>query len=218
DHVNLLALADRSKYRNRIHFPGEVRHDMLVDWYSHGDIFVYTSVSETFGNVVNEALWCGLPAVALNDRMGVAHQVADEVNGFLIEPNRASTDREFASACLLLTRDHNLRRKMSEEAANLSRRNAHPDVVLGRFESIYGEAHEHCRSTVIKPLSERSRVRQLKAFAHHVSRWSWYNGWLLAIAHAATRLGASRSGAAIEHVNTATRGEVKTQTSTRAAV
>lgn len=217
DHANLLALADKSAHRNRIHFPGEVRHDMLVDWYSHADLFVYTSVSETFGNVVNEALWCGLPAVALNDRMGVAHQVADGVNGFLVNPGQAGTDREFASGCLLLTRDHNLRRKMSEQAANLSRRNAHPDVVLGRFESIYGAAHEHCRSTVIKPLSERSRVSQLRAFAHHVSRWSWYNGWLLAIAHTATRLGATRGGASIEHVATSPREEASTPTTSRRA-
>ena len=199
DHANLVEQAHRSPYGDRIHFPGEAKHQQLVDWYAHGDVFVYTSVSETFGNVVNEALWCGLPTVALDDHMGVAHQVADEVNGFLVKPNRLLTNEGFAAACLLLTSAPPLRRRMSEEAINLARANSHPDVVLSRFERIYGEAKAHCVERVREPLSERSPIAQARSLAGHLSKWSWYNGLLLTIAHAVTRLGASRKGGASQH-------------------
>ncbi|MGM0575909.1 MAG: glycosyltransferase [Myxococcota bacterium] len=199
DHANLVAQAERGPHADRIHFPGESSHDTLVDWYAHGDIFVYTSVSETFGNVVNEALWCGLPVVGLDDRMGVAHQLADGVNGFLVQPNRGDTDQRFAAAALRLVRSETLRQKMGEEGANLSRCSSHPDVVLRRFELIYGEARDHARRAVPVPLSERSRLAQARRFAFHMSRWAWWNGLLLSIAHTATRLGAARQAEASQH-------------------
>ena len=192
DHSNLVARAMNTPYADRFHFPGEVRHANLVDWYGHGDVFVYTSLSETFGNVVNEALWCGLPAVALDDRMGVAHQIADEVNGFLVEPDREDTDEEFASACLLLSRSSTLRQQMGEQGANLSRRSSHPDIVISRFEAIYERAKAHCVSTVPNRLADASRAAQMRAFAFHISRWAMWNTAVLGIAYTATAVGAGR--------------------------
>ncbi len=198
DHSSLVDYANATGYGDRIHFPGEVSHAATVDWYAHADVFVYTSLSETFGNVVNEALWCGLPVVALDDRMGVAHQVADEINGFLVAPDHPDTDEEFAGACLLLTRSHMLRQQMGEQAANLSRMSSHPDVVLRRFEGIYAEAIDHARKTVPVPLSTRSRFAQMKAFAGAVGRWAWWNGALLSTAYA-TNAVAGRKGGATQH-------------------
>ena len=200
DHANLVERALATPFGDRINLPGEQSHEQLVDWYAHADLFVYTSVSETFGNVVNEALWCGLPVVALDDRMGVSHQVANEVNGFLIEPEREHTGEAYASAVLLLTRSETLRRQMGEQGANLSRRSSHPDVVMSRFESIYGLASEHCRATVREPLSSASRLTQMRKFAFYMSRWAWWNGALLGIAYAATKTGAGRKGGFSQHV------------------
>ena len=200
DHANLVAQSAASPYHERIHFSGEVPHDRLVDWYSHADVFAYTSVSETFGNVVNEALWCGLPVVALNDRMGVAQQVVHQVNGFLIEPNRVDTEAEFAAATLDLLASRDMRRQMAEEAATISRRTSHPDVVLGRIEQIYGDAQAHCRRTVTTPLSRRSRVVQYRALMKRLSAWIVWTGMLLGIAHAATRLGAGRTEPTSQYV------------------
>ena len=199
DHANLVRQAAATPCANRIHFPGEANHGELVDWYAHADLFVYTSVSETFGNVVNEALWCGLPVVALDDRMGVAHQVAHDVNGFLIRPRCADTDTEFAAAVLRLCHNQRRRREMAAEAASFSRRTSHLDVVLKRFERIYGDAQAHCRATVKTPLSEQSKFAQLRSFADNMGQWAWWNGLLLTVAHTATRLGAARKGGANQH-------------------
>ena len=176
DHQNLVEQAQRTPFANRIHFPGEISHGALVDWYAHGDIFVYTSLSETFGNVVNEALWCGLPVVALDDRMGVAHQVAHEVNGFLIAPDKSNTDEAFAAACVLLSRSATLRQQMGEQGANLSRASSKPEIVIGRFEAIYEAALEHRKTVLPKLLKDQSRLKQIRAFAKHIGSWAYWNG------------------------------------------
>lgn len=192
-HEALKAQGAASRYADRILFPGEIRHNKLVDWYAHADLFVYTSVSETFGNVVNEALWTGLPVVALNDRMGVAHQVLDGVNGRLIEPACSDTAAKFAEAVLEVLRDRGLHNAMAAKAANLSRRTSHPDVVLGRFERIYEQAIRRVHDTVPVPLSERSKAVQMATFAKAVGTWSVYAGTILGLGHTTGKLGLNRA-------------------------
>ena len=197
DHDNLKALAKRSRHADRIFFPGEVAHGSLVDWYAHADVFVYTSLSETFGNVVNEALWCGLPVVALDDKMGVAHQIADTVNGFLVAPNRTDSRHVFAQRCVDLVGDRRFRRQIAAEAATLARRTSHPDVVIGRFEKIYEEASRHAHDSVTDPLCNQSLYQQRKALVAHTARWARWNYSLLAVSNTIGKLGFGRK----EHVS-----------------
>ncbi len=199
DHKNLYEYVRRQACADRIYLPGEASHQDLVNWYAHADLFVYTSVSETFGNVVNEALWSGLPVVALDDQMGVAGQVVDDVNGHLIDPDRPDGNAAFAATCVNLLRDRSRRRAMGEQAANLSRLNSHPDVVLKRFEQIYADAQDHCRRTLPVPLVHQGFGSQIRAFSREMSLWVGGHALVLGIAHAATRLGAARTGGAIQH-------------------
>ena len=192
EHDNLKALARTLESRARIHFPGEVSHTNLVDWYRAADLFVYTSVSETFGNVVNEALWCGLPVVALDDKMGVAHQVEHEVNGFLVQPDTETTNEEFGNNALLLLGNADLRTRMGREARDICHERSHPDRVVKRFESIYETAVVHARTTVRKPLSKRSTFAQKWALRRRLAVWSYWNGSLIWLAKLATAVGAGR--------------------------
>jgi phosphatidylinositol alpha 1,6-mannosyltransferase len=50
-------------------FAGSQRGERLSQWYASGDIFVFPSTTETFANVVQEAMASGLPAVVV-DRGG----------------------------------------------------------------------------------------------------------------------------------------------------
>jgi len=192
DHDNLVALANRGRHADRVHFPGEVAHGRLVDWYARASVFVYTSLSETFGNVVNEALWCGLPVVALDDQMGVAHQVTDGANGFLVKPHHLDTNEAFARATVALLRDRSLQNRMATQAATLSRQTSAPAVVLSKFERIYGEATESARRAVTRPLADAPVWQQRAALARHVAVWARWNYSLLLVSNTLGRLGFGR--------------------------
>ena len=63
-------------------FPGVRRGDDLARHYASGDLFLFASVTETFGNVVTEALASGLVVVAYDYAAARAH-VREGENGFL---------------------------------------------------------------------------------------------------------------------------------------
>jgi phosphatidylinositol alpha 1,6-mannosyltransferase len=75
----------------RAHFTGVLRGDLLSTAYANMDVFVFPSHTDTFGNVVLEALASGLPAVVTPEG-GPATFVRDGVTG------RVVPDEEFAGA------------------------------------------------------------------------------------------------------------------------
>lgn len=66
-------------------FAGALPHEKLAELYASADIFLFTSVSETYGNVVAEALASGLPCVIANGG-GSADLVDEGVSGFKCQP------------------------------------------------------------------------------------------------------------------------------------
>ena len=73
---------------HRVFFTGEVPWTTMPDFYRYADVFMHASLSETYGNVMGEALWCGTPTVAFADGMGVSAQIHDGVSGVLFAPAR----------------------------------------------------------------------------------------------------------------------------------
>lgn len=45
------------------YFTGKIDHESLAELYASSDVFLFPSVSETYGNVVAEAMASGLPCV-----------------------------------------------------------------------------------------------------------------------------------------------------------
>ena len=126
-------------------FLGEQPIESMARWYRAADAFVYTSLSETYGQVVSEALWCGLPVVALADDMGVSGQVANDADGFLIEPGRADTHDRFAEAVLSLVRLDGLREQMKSEAVRRARERCDVDRCIARYYNAFESAREHAQ-------------------------------------------------------------------------
>ena len=184
----LIRKAEETGYADRIWFPGEVPHEDVNEWFSHADIFPYAAIFETFGNVINEASWCGLPVVAFDDQMGVAHQIDHGFNGFLVTPDRPDTDDLFARYCLELGTNDNMRHRISENGRRRSREVAHPDKIMRRFEAIYEKATENCQREVPAPLANGSRAQQLKALVTRIGPWAKYNYMLMGLSGVATRL------------------------------
>ena len=94
------------------HFAGHQSGEGLARWYASADVFVFPSTTETFGNVVLEALASGLPAVVV-DRGGPPDMIEPGVNGFVAPANRPA---ELAERVEVLLRDPELRVRMGRSA------------------------------------------------------------------------------------------------------
>jgi glycosyltransferase involved in cell wall biosynthesis len=75
--------------RYKAHFVGYLRGEELAAAYASADAFVYASETETMGNVVLEAMACGLPVVAAR-AAGVTSLVQHGSDGFLFTPRNAT--------------------------------------------------------------------------------------------------------------------------------
>jgi glycosyltransferase involved in cell wall biosynthesis len=92
---------------------GYQRGEALADHYAACDLFAFASLTETFGNVILEAMASGLPVVALRAG-GPGDIVRPGITGTLIDPSEPP-DR-FADALIALVDDPSLRRRTAASA------------------------------------------------------------------------------------------------------
>ena len=93
---------------DRVTFVGPVAQNELFNWYSKGDIFVYPSLYENFGQPILEAAAAGLPIVSA--AVGVAQEIiTDNETGFLFNGD----DQELTDRITQLT-DLSLRKEMGK--------------------------------------------------------------------------------------------------------
>lgn len=93
----------------RAEFPGVLRGEALARAYAGMDVFVFPSHTDTFGNVVLEALASGVPAVVTPDG-GPCSLVRDGETGFVV------FDGEFTGAVARILGNPLLHRTMREKA------------------------------------------------------------------------------------------------------
>ena len=123
-------------------FVGVQRGEALAQHYASADVFVFPSLSETFGNVTLEALASGLPVVAY-DAAAASEYVEDCGSGLLVKPGE---DLAFIAAVCSLAWQHRHFMAMRERART-SALKANWDAVLGKFETHLGEAVYACETS-----------------------------------------------------------------------
>lgn len=89
-------------------FCGLQRGDAVARHYASGDLFLFPSRTETFGNVTLEALACGVPTVAFDS--GAAHEYLHGSGGGVAT---GPCDADFIDAALQVATDNPRRRAMS---------------------------------------------------------------------------------------------------------
>ena len=109
-------------------FCGVLSGEPLATAYANMDVFAFPSHTDTFGNVVQEALASGVPAVVTGSG-GPRFIVRHGTSGFVTE-----TDDEFCDRVVALARDEFLRCEMGR-AARLQTENQSWDRV---FAEVYG--------------------------------------------------------------------------------
>jgi 1,2-diacylglycerol 3-alpha-glucosyltransferase len=103
----LEAAVDAAGLRGRVSFTGYVARERTFDYYGLSEVFVFSSLTETQGLVLLEAMSEGVPVVALS-AMGVAELMADgrggltvcpgDLEGFSAAVERLLADRELHEA------------------------------------------------------------------------------------------------------------------------
>jgi glycosyltransferase involved in cell wall biosynthesis len=114
-------------------FVGYQGGEDLADHYAAADLFAFASLTETFGNVVLEALASGLPSVVIRAG-GVGEIVRSGETGILIEPEDPPS--QMARALIGLVDDPTLRREMAE-AARAYALSQTWDAIMGRLRDRY---------------------------------------------------------------------------------
>jgi len=113
-------------------FCGVQRGDALARHFASGDLFLFPSRSETFGNVTLEAMASGVATVAFD--YGAAREyLRTDDNGIAV-----NEDSEFVAAALQLAGDDVLRASLGRNAATAMKR-LHPQQVVAEFDALLSE-------------------------------------------------------------------------------
>jgi len=113
-------------------FAGEISYPKVLDYYAASDIFVFSSLSETQGLVLAEAMASGIPQAAV-DAEGVSDVVKEGVTGFLTPPSI----EDFSSKVLKLLKDRDLWLSMSGASRSIARSDYSKEVFARKIELIY---------------------------------------------------------------------------------
>ncbi|MGD8572140.1 MAG: glycosyltransferase family 1 protein [Gammaproteobacteria bacterium] len=112
-------------------FAGTRTGDDLAAHYASGDIFLFSSLTETFGNVILEAMASGLGVVAFNYAAAHMH-IAESENGLLAATDNA---QQFIDKTRVLVQNELLLKKIKINAAKYAQQHSWP-VIVDQFENI----------------------------------------------------------------------------------
>ncbi|MEO8464159.1 MAG: glycosyltransferase family 4 protein [Gammaproteobacteria bacterium] len=115
---------------------GYVPAEKLYTHYHRADVFVLPSLSESFGQVLLEAMSCGLPIVATSIG-GIPETVRDKTNGLLIPPRDPAA---LVAAVRWLAANRQQRERMGRYNAEQARARYTWSAISRQYESLYYRA------------------------------------------------------------------------------
>jgi glycosyltransferase involved in cell wall biosynthesis len=128
------------------HFPGYLHGKDLSEVYASADIFLFPSTTETLGNVVQEALSSGLPAVVSD--IGGCKEIVRRSHGGLIA--KAKDPYAFYEKCKRLIED--------EELYNQKQSNGLKFAAEQKWDKINGKLIEEYKNLVNKRMRRAYRT------------------------------------------------------------
>jgi glycosyltransferase involved in cell wall biosynthesis len=120
-------------------FVGTKHGEELAAHYASADVFVFPSLTETFGNVVLEAMASGLALVAF-DRAAVQEHVANGISGLVLPVTDA---RGFITSAYELSLDTETRRMLGTNARIVAQHCAPEAVIVDFGKLLHGMVREH---------------------------------------------------------------------------
>jgi 1,2-diacylglycerol 3-alpha-glucosyltransferase len=113
-------------------FAGNIPYSRIFDYYKASDLFVFSSLTETQGLVIAEAMACGLPQVVV-DAEGVSDVVINGQTGYLTKEN----EEDFCNKVIELLTNNVLREEMSEESVEQAKIRYSSEAFAKKIELVY---------------------------------------------------------------------------------
>lgn len=135
---SLVRLARDLGVDDSVMFIGNVSHDEMPAFLASGDVFVLPSLSESFPNIMLEAMAMQRAMVAT--RVGVIPETLED--GYTASLVNPGNPHELSKSILALLSDDSLRRKMGYNARDLVEKEYSWDVVASKTLKIYEEILE----------------------------------------------------------------------------
>ncbi|BDU49981.1 glycosyltransferase family 4 protein [Haliovirga abyssi] len=176
DNIKLMLVGDgpyREKLKNRckelnieenVVFAGYVQRENIAEYYRESDIFVFSSLTETQGLVVLEAMATGIPVVAVK-ASGVEDMVENGVSGFLTSLD----EKEFVEKIDLILNDEELYKEISKKSMEEAEKFT-PENTFAKMADIYIELSEKRRMKIIKKALKLRRSRAARIIARFGKR------------------------------------------------
>lgn len=127
----ILSLIKKLKLGKYVFMLGSVSPAQVQKLYNTSDVFILSSVSESFGTVVIEAMATGTPVVATNIP-AVRNTIKDKINGLLVKQN----PQDMARAIYNLCNDSSLRESIVKNAL-IEVKRYNWEEVTNKYEKVY---------------------------------------------------------------------------------
>lgn len=129
--ASLKKLVHKLGIENKVKFIGQVTGPDLVKWYKGADIFINTSMYESFGLSILEAQASGLPVISTP--VGIANEIIkDNYNGFIVSP-----DPKIIADRIRSLSSKDLRRDFGAKSKDLVRNNFSWDIIVQKYLNVY---------------------------------------------------------------------------------
>jgi glycosyltransferase involved in cell wall biosynthesis len=106
------ACADRGI--ENVVFAGFKQKPELPRYYAMADVFVFPTLGDPYGLVVDEAMACGLPVISTSAAGEIRDRIEDGVNGYIVPPEDVVT---LSERMLYLAKNSDLRSRMGDASS-----------------------------------------------------------------------------------------------------
>ena len=132
---NLLDIAKELKLGDKVVFHGFQGKDYINNLLKESSIYVMTSLTESFGIVLLEAMSYGIPCLAYTSAQGANEIIENDVTGYLVKDRN---EDEMIKKISDLIEDEKLRKKLGK-AAIINSKNYTPSVISEKWSKLIEE-------------------------------------------------------------------------------